>query len=237
MTSQTDSKPGKAGTRTASRTWGDLYRERGVVQAEPSPEAAWAIDQFHRAGLRSVLDLGCGTGRHTRLLVAAGFSVAACDRARDALKLASATLPGVGFRYAEMTALPYTDAAFEGVLCYQVIQHGRWADICQAVSEMKRALAAGGLLFLRVPSIEHPESNTGREVEPGTRIGIDAIDGDVPHHYFAEPELRQLFADFGITHLAHKHHASGKDPSRPAASWSLLAGKPTAPPPCEETGS
>jgi len=73
------------------------------------------------------------------------------------------------------------------------------------------------------PSTEHPEGQTGEEIEHGTRLGIDAIDGDVPHHYFTRPELECMFAAFNILSLKHKQHASEKDPSRPAASWSLLA--------------
>ena len=210
------SGPGKPG-----RTWEELYRSCGVVQEEPSSEASAAVDAFRRAGAQKVLDLGCGTGRHARVLFDNGFHVCGCDRSKEALFIAEQLVPEAAFEPAEMMALPYADDSFDAIFCYQVIQHARMADVQAAVKEMRRVLRARGMLFLRVPSTEHPEAATGKEIEPGTRLGIDAIDGDMPHHYFTCAELESLFGDFEILSLEHKHHASEKDHTRPAASWSL----------------
>ena len=210
-------------TKQSDRTWDALYRRRGIIQARPSPEVVGAIRMFRHARLETVLDLGCGTGRHTRLLADNGFSVYACDQSREALDMASRSVPEAQFQWTRMTELPYEDGFFDGVLCYQVLQHARMDGVLQAVTEVIRVLRSGGMLFLRVPSAEHPEAATGEETEPGTRLGIDAIDGDVPHHYFTRGELDRLFDGFNVLSLVHKHHASGKDPSRPAASWSLMA--------------
>ena len=91
---------------------------------------------------------------------------------------------------------------------------------------MHRVLKQGALLFLTVTSTEHPEFLTGQEIEPGTKINIDAIDGDMPHHYFTEPEIEELFSDFNIRRLEHYLAHSEKNPDRMAATWALYASRP-----------
>lgn len=208
---------------TAHSSWGALYREHGVIQPTPSPEVVGAIEAFREAGAQTVLDLGCGTGRHLRLLVEGGFEVHGCERSQEAVAICGRAVPGAALLQADMTALPYASRQFDAVLCYQVIQHDRMIRVWHAAREIQRVLRPGGVLFLRVPSTRHPEASTGSAVELGTRIGIDAIDGQLPHHYFAKAELKGLFRGFEIVSLVHKMHASEKDRSRPAASWSLLA--------------
>jgi len=66
-----------------------------------------------RSGGR-VLDVACGTGRHTRFLIQAGFQVEAVDRDVSALAL----LPGVVTRQADLEGepWPYSVGAFDGIV-------------------------------------------------------------------------------------------------------------------------
>ncbi len=88
---------------------------------------------------------------------------------------------------------------------------------------MERVLRGGGALFLTVTSTEHPEYQTGHEIERGTKMHIDAIDGDMPHHYFTEQEMRELFGHFQIVKLEHYRAPSEKSPGRIAATWAVYA--------------
>ena len=72
-------------------------------------------------------------------------------------------------------------------------------------------------------STEHPEYLTGREIEPGTKLNIDAIDGDMPHHYFTEQEMRELVRALRIVRLEHYRAPSEKSPGRIAATWAIYA--------------
>ena len=220
---RTSDSPNGFSSKCRPRTWDELYRNEGVVQSVPSSEIFAVGAAFRQLGVKSVLDLGCGAGRHARVLADHGFAVWGCDRSREACELAARLVPDGKFETAEMVKLPYSAGFFDAIVCYQVIQHGLVEEAERAVAEMTRVLKAGGSVFVRVPSIKHPEARTGEEIELGTRLGIDAIDGDVPHHYFTQPELESLFVGFNILSLKHKPHPSEKDPSRPAASWSLLA--------------
>ncbi len=54
-------------------------------------------------------------------------------------------------------------------------------------------------------------------------MNIDAIDGDMPHHYFTEQEMRDLFGRFVIVKLEHYRAPSEKSPGRIAATWAIYA--------------
>jgi len=205
------------------KNWETLYQERGVVQREPSAKVLEAINYFRKANLRTVLDLGCGTGRHTQVLHESGFAAYGCDSSRDALRIARGRLPPVQFQQCDVGFLPYHEEAIDGIICHAVIQHGTMAAIRRTIAEIHRVLKKSALLFLTVVSTEHPEYLTGQEIEPGTKINIDAIDGDMPHHYFNEAEIRFLFRDFSITKLEHYTAGSEKNPERLAATWALYA--------------
>lgn len=205
------------------KNWGSLYEERGVVQREPSPKVVEAVTFFRTAKTKTILDLGCGTGRHADLLQRNGFQVYGCDSSASALGIARETLPQVQFQQCDMGLLPYHDQCFDGIICHAVIQHGTVATIKKTIAEIHRILNKGGVLFLTVISTEHPEHLTGQEIEPGTKINIDAIDGDMPHHYFTESEVRDFFEDFAIMKLEHYRAPSEKIPGRLAATWALYA--------------
>lgn len=51
-----------------------------------------ALIEQHRPGARSLLDLGCGTGRHALLLAANGYAVTGVDRSPEMLATARAQL-------------------------------------------------------------------------------------------------------------------------------------------------
>lgn len=207
------------------KNWGSLYQERGVVQKEPSAKVVEAIEFFRTAKLRRILDLGCGTGRHAALLQRNGFQVYGCDSSASALGIAKGMLPQVHFQQCDMGLLPYRDECLDGVICHAVIQHGTVATIKKTITEIHRVLRRGAVLFLTVISTDHPEYLTGQEIEPGTKINIDAIDGDMPHHYFTESEMRDFFRDFVILKLEHYRAPSEKNPSRIAATWALYASR------------
>ena len=205
------------------KDWNTLYKEKGIVQKEASKKILEAVKFFKEKEVNRVLDLGCGTGRHTTLLVKEGFEAFGCDNSKEALDVIKEILPNNDFKLCDMSRLPYGDEFFDGIICYQVMQHGEIADIRKAIFEAYRVLKKGGYLFLVVISTKHPTFKTGEEIEPNTKINTDADDGHMPHHFFSESEMQDFFKEFEIIKLSHFEGKSEINPLNKTASWELQA--------------
>lgn len=108
-----------------------------------------------------LLDLGCGGGASLGLLLSLGFAAVGLDRcpaeARAALAGACGAaaapdapdlsgLPGPAVVLADMAALPFADAVFDGILCECVLSLA--ADKAKVLGGCARLLRPGGRMIL-----------------------------------------------------------------------------------------
>ncbi len=169
------------------KAWEDEYTRtawRGPYSIEPVKEQL-------RAGAR-VLDAGCGNGKMLVPLVRAGFNAMGVDISRGAL-LAMADRRTV---QGDVRNLPFKDDTFDGVVCYDVLQHLLDVERNAAVLEIRRVLAPGGLFFLQVFGNKDMRYG-GILVEPDTFRRHSGI----VYHYFSEEELRSMLSAFTIIRL------------------------------------
>ena len=122
--------------------------------------------EFERLGIESgysILDIGCGTGRHTCAVfdqpgvTAIGADVDWNDicEAKSRLQLHERLGAHVGgsrwaLTAADILTLPFKDRSFQLVICSEVLEH--IPDHRRAVAEAVRVLKPGHLLAVSVPS-------------------------------------------------------------------------------------
>jgi len=99
-----------------------------------------------RSGMR-VLELGCGTGGVTRLLVERGAQVTAVDGAPRMLAKARRRAPLAEFQLGRLESF-HTDQQFDRVLFAFVLHELTAPDRRLALASAKRALAPGGALVI-----------------------------------------------------------------------------------------
>lgn len=98
-----------------------------------------------------MLDLGCGEGRFTAELAAAGADATGAEVAEAALRRARAAHPGMPFELVPYDGpLPFPDAVFDVVWISEVIE--RIADAGGFLAEAKRVMSPDGALLLTTPS-------------------------------------------------------------------------------------
>ena len=160
------------------RWWADnpmTYDWRGEIPFEPgSPEHLTEVERrflaeawFAQApgerpfsGLipyeelrdKDVLEIGCGTGVHARLLAEAGARLSAVDLTPTAVDLTRRRLELAGLtadvREADAESLPYDDGSFDFVWSWGVIHHSESTE--RVLSEIARVLRPGGRVALMV---------------------------------------------------------------------------------------
>jgi SAM-dependent methyltransferase len=162
------------------------------------PLAQQFADLAHAVGDGRVLDVGCGPGVLTSVLVDryGPDRVDAIDPTPGFVEAARRRLPGVDVRQGTAEALPWPDDAYAAVFAQLVVHF--MADPARGVVEMARVTAPGGLVAAcvwdhaggRGPLSEFWSASD--ELDPGVR------DGDRPSMGSREGDLVRLFGDAGL---------------------------------------
>jgi tellurite methyltransferase len=166
----------------------------------------------------TILDVGCGVGRHCIFLGAQGFRMAGIDISPTGVARASAACSARGIRFegrvGDMVGLPWSDSSFDAALSIATIHHHLRADVQKALDEVWRVLKPGGMFLVDFPNTNtldyermRAETTSGHQTEPECNTFVDVrpepedIDGYLPHHFCDEADLQDLLRRFAIERL------------------------------------
>jgi SAM-dependent methyltransferase len=163
----------------------------------------------HSLGLdagRTVIDLGAGTGKFTRVLRTTGARVIALDPVRPMLDLLRRDVPGIEVITGDAEHIPVVSGAVDAVVCAQSFH---WFSTPAAVAEIRRVLKAGGALGL----IWNQRDESVSWVAEMGRI-FDRYQGDAPRA--PSGAWRKVFPapGFGPLHETRFAHAHVGPPER-----------------------
>lgn len=198
----------------ASNPWNDIFGKDGKVFLEPHEELPKLTRIFHEKKVKTVLDLGSGTGRHVVFLAEEGFKVYGIDYAANGVEINQRWLNQLGLE-AEVKVgdiyepLPFEDEFFDAVISTQTLHHARREKIAGLITELERVMRPEGLLFVTVPvgldsRIEYDA------IEANTYVPLSGGERGLTHFIFTPLTLLAMFANFRIVDLsvdAHNHYA------------------------------
>jgi len=167
----------------------DAYANPLVTAEEPVVHDALGDVRGKR-----VLDVACGTGRHTRWLAEAGARVTAVDRSAPMLAVARKKCQGldVDFREGDVSELPVPSGAFDVVLSALVMEHV--PEVAPALREVHRVLAPRGVFVL---SVYHP-AFLWKGVPPHFRAE-EGVEYEMPAFVHLPSEYASVLLDLGMT--------------------------------------
>ncbi len=137
----------------------------------PHPLALELIERLrNRPGAR-ILEVGTGSGRNTRALEAAGFTVVTLDN----------------------------DMLVAGALSTHALLHGTPATISGVLHAIAQRLERGGALYGTLGSVRDARYGSGRFIEDGVYAPEEGDERGVAHSYFDEKAVRELLKGDWIT--------------------------------------
>ncbi len=189
--------------------WNLEFEDKASLWKNPALESYGLMNRWGSQGRRAFLDSGCGLGRHAMLFGRNGFEVSCFDISAAAIDSTRrwAEEEGLSFDYAvgDMLSLPYPNASFDCILCWNVISHSDTEGVQRSIGELHRVLKDGGECYLTLGSKStwgwqqdwpQVDANTKLRMEEGPEYGV-------PHFYADKPLIDGLFADFRILSVTH----------------------------------
>lgn len=137
------------------KQWDKIFRQYGKVFIKPQEDIPKIIKLFKKRGIKRILDLGCGSGRHTVYLAKRGFEVYGIDSALEGIKITRDWLKEEGLKARLKIGdiykkLPYKDNFFDSIISTQTLHHGKIEKIRKLIKETERILKPMGLIFVTV---------------------------------------------------------------------------------------
>ena len=162
-----------------------------------NPESVpWLMHWLHLvppAGCRRALDVGCGSGQNTKLLLDQGFTVTAIDISVRALELCRRQAPEARIQWADLReGLPFAGDYFELIVADQSLHYFPWVLTNSITGNIADRLVPGGLIIGRFNSAGN--ANYGAELGKPVRgePNLYIIDG-IQKRFFTRECFCKLF--------------------------------------------
>jgi SAM-dependent methyltransferase len=154
----------------------------------PDAVAGWLQATLGLGSGKTVVDLGAGTGKFTRRLLATGAHVIAVEPVAAMRERLTTDLPDAVILDGNATAIPLPDVSVDAIVCAQAFH---WFASAAALAEMHRVLRPGGRLAL----IWNTKDDSVSWVRSAFSI-IEPYEGDVPR--FHSGAWRSVFPAAGF---------------------------------------
>jgi len=195
-------------TTEVNKKWDKVYSENFMTMWYPNEDIIRFCARLIRKRLthdsydvkkevETVLDLGCGNGRHAIYFAREGLKASGIDVSEQAINWAIDWAQrenlDIDFRVGDIADLPYADASFDVVVSHGVLDHVRVDLARAAVKEVRRTLRKSGLFYCDLRCSDDFEYGTGTEVETNTFVVERGYEQGLVQHFFTLDEIKALF--------------------------------------------
>lgn len=198
--------------------WNEIFKKEGKVFTKIQEDIPKVLKLFKRHNVKRILDLGCGSGRHTVYFAKRGFDVYGIDNAEEGLNITKSWLRKEGLKAnlklgSIYDKLQYPDNFFDAAISTHTIHHERLKNIRKLIRELRRVLKPGGLIFITVRKMKFRKggftmTNRFRKqkirykmIESRTFVPIEGEEKGLIHYFFNKGLLRKEFMNFKICNM------------------------------------
>lgn len=205
---ETEKKRNLRGYSMQSKEW-DWKNAEQEKWFSPSEDSVYLAKKWAEEGACSVLDLGCGLGRHAIFFTEKGFKVTAVDLSEEGVRITKECMKEKQMDFmckvADMVELPFAADAFDRVFSYHVISHQDTAGVQRVMDEITRVLKPGGKVFLTLCSKEHfaYSEKSFPHIDANTVLKTEGAEVNVPHFFADKQVLKTLFHDYTFDRVRH----------------------------------
>ena len=169
----------------AQETWNNFFKKRGRYYLIPHPQTPKIISKLRSFRVKTVLDLGCGSGRHAIALTKAGFTLTGIDFSEEAISLARKWAKQekvkINFKRGDFhKKLPFKDKSFDATIAISALQFQDTEALQYTISEVHRVLKDRGIIFLTLP--------------------LSAVSKEITHLVFTEEQIESMLAKYFSSH-------------------------------------
>ena len=135
-----------------------------------------------------VLDVGCGNGKTVGALLEMGMDVTGLDFSPSAIDQCVRAFGGKAkFTIAECERMPFSDETFYAITAVHVLEHLDAIQLSDTVSEIRRVLKPGGVVFVRSFAIGDSRAE-GKE--------SDVRGNGISYRYYTVENMLEIFDGF-----------------------------------------
>jgi SAM-dependent methyltransferase len=154
--------------------------------------ARWLPLIAERAGGQPVLELGCGGGRDTATLIAAGHRAVAIELSPEAAARARERVPSAKIHCQDIRApFPLAAGSVGVVVASLSLHYFDWPETSMLVNRVRTALRPEGVLLCRLNSTN--DHHFGAVGHPEIERNFYLVDG-APKRFFDRDSVDRLFA-------------------------------------------
>lgn len=224
-------------TKNQEKLWNEFYQNGYYEQKYPSEQTVRYLSRYKKENGttgKKLLDLGCGTGRHTKLATELDYETYAIDLSETATEKTKQLIKSHGWiaeiKTGKTENLPYPDNYFDIIISYGVLDHMKKQTIKKSIKEIKRTLKQNGQANLKLETNNSPEKKHGKTIAKNTRILRCDCEKGIIQYYYTKKDIKELFKEFKIINLEKEEIKNQKTGKLFCSRWHLTIQKKEAKP-------
>jgi len=181
--------------------WNKIYEKNPAVYVFQE-DLNQIIEIFKQEKVKTILDLGCGSGTYIEPLIKEGFIFYGIDISDIAIESAKKSIKKKNIRAflkvgSIFNPLPFDDNIFDSIISIRSIYHGTIEQIRMTIQEIERVLRPGGFIFITFRRKKSKKNRLAtKKIAPRTYIPLVGNEKELVHYFFTPKIIESEFRRF-----------------------------------------